>query len=38
MVHYASQCWGLGLSYINKPGETQYLFMIELKGLGGVKI
>jgi LPS-assembly protein len=37
-VHYASQCWGLGLSYINKPGETQYLFMLDLKGLGGVKI
>lgn len=37
-VHYASQCWGLGLSYINKPGETQYLFALDLKGLGGVKV
>jgi len=36
-AHYASQCWGLGLSYINKPGETQYLVMLDLKGLGGVK-
>jgi LPS-assembly protein len=36
-VHYASQCWGLGLSYINRPGETQYLVMLDLKGLGGVK-
>jgi len=37
-AHYASQCWGLGLSYINKPGETQYLVMLDLKGLGGVKV
>jgi LPS-assembly protein len=36
-AHYASQCWGLGLSYVNKPGETQYLVMLDLKGLGGVK-
>jgi LPS-assembly protein len=36
-AHYASQCWGLGLSYINKPGETQYLVMLDLKGLGGAK-
>lgn len=36
-AHYASQCWGLGLSYINKPGETQYLFTLDLKGLGAVK-
>lgn len=37
-AHYASQCWGLGLSYITKPGETQYLFLLELKGLGAVKV
>ncbi len=42
IAHYASQCWGLGFSYINKPGinkpdETQYLVMLDLKGLGGVK-
>jgi LPS-assembly protein len=36
-VHYASQCWGVGFSYMNKPGETQYLVMLDLKGLGGVK-
>jgi LPS-assembly protein len=37
-VHYASQCWGLGASFISKPGERQYLFMLDLKGLGGVKL
>jgi len=36
-VHYASQCWGMGFSYMNKPGETQYLFMLDLKGIGAVK-
>ncbi|MDH4161483.1 MAG: LPS assembly protein LptD [Nitrospirota bacterium] len=36
-THYASQCWGLGLSYITKPGETQYLLVLDLKGLGAVK-
>ena len=33
-VHYASQCWGLGLRYIITPGERQYLFSLDLKGLG----
>jgi len=37
-AHYASQCWGLALSYITKPGETQYLVMLELKGLGAVRL
>jgi LPS-assembly protein len=36
-AHYSSQCWGLGLSYVNKPGETQYLVLLDLKGLGGAK-
>jgi len=26
---------GAGLSYINKPGETQYLFALDLKGWAG---
>lgn len=34
---YASQCWGLGFMYVKKPGETQYLLTLDLKGLGGVK-
>jgi len=36
-AHYGSQCWGLGVSYVTKPGETQYLFTFDLKGLGTVK-
>lgn len=36
-AHYLSQCWGLGISYIQKPAETQYLMMLELKGLGAIK-
>ncbi len=34
---YASQCWGLGLTYISKPGERDYLVVFDLKGLGSVK-
>ncbi|MHB8846778.1 MAG: LPS-assembly protein LptD [Nitrospirota bacterium] len=37
-IQYASQCWGVGASYAAKPGERQYLFMLDLKGLGGVKL
>ncbi len=37
-VHYASQCWGVGASYIAKPGERQYLLMLDLKGMGEVKL
>ena len=36
-LHYASQCWGLSIVYINKPGETQYMALLDLKGLGAVK-
>lgn len=36
-IYYFSQCWGLGMSYMEKPGETRYLVMLELKGLGVVK-
>ncbi len=36
-LHYATQCWGLGISYITKPGETQYLLTLDLKGLGALK-
>ncbi len=37
-AHYASQCWGLGFSYISRPGETQYLITFDLKGLGLMKL
>ena len=36
-VHYASQCWGLGVMYVEKPGERDYLLTLELKGLGALK-
>ncbi|HUJ19737.1 MAG TPA: LPS assembly protein LptD [Nitrospirota bacterium] len=36
-VHYASQCWGLGFSFTKKPGETQYMLTMDLKGLGVLK-
>lgn len=36
-LHYTSQCWGLGIMYITKPGETQSLLTLELKGLGALK-
>ncbi len=37
-AHYASQCWGLGFSYVSLPGETQYLVTFDLKGIGAMKI
>ena len=36
-VHYAAQCWGVGAMFIKRPGETQYLFTLDLKGLGALK-
>lgn len=36
-LHYASQCWGLGIMYVAKPGEKQYLLTLDLKGLGALK-
>ncbi len=36
-AQYNSQCWGLGISYISRPGETRYMAMLELKGLGAAK-
>ncbi len=37
-AHYASQCWGFGVSYTQRPGDTQYLMTLELKGLGEMKL
>ncbi len=34
-LHYGSQCWGIGISYVLKPGETRFMAMLDLKGLGG---
>ncbi len=36
-LHYGSQCWGLGVMYVTKPGETQFMMTLELKGLGALK-
>ncbi len=36
-LHYASQCWGLGLRYVHTPGDRQYLLVLDLKGLGAMK-
>jgi LPS-assembly protein len=36
-AHYASQCWGVGFSYVVKPGETQFVATLDLKGIGGKK-
>jgi len=37
-AHYASQCWGFGMFYMARPGERQFLVMLDLKGLGGMKL
>jgi len=34
ILHYASQCWGLTLTYTAAPGEYRYKAMVDLKGLG----
>jgi LPS-assembly protein len=36
-LHYTSQCWGLSIEYIKKPGETQYKALLDLRGLGAMK-
>ncbi len=36
-AHYTSQCWGIGISLVEKPGDYQYLVMFDLKGLGSLK-
>ncbi len=33
-LHYATQCWGLRMTYSIKPGETRYMAMLDLKGIG----
>ncbi len=34
LLHYGGQCWGVGTSYTIKPGETQFMVKLDLKGLG----
>jgi LPS-assembly protein len=33
-VHYGSQCWGLGITIDHVPGDTRYMVMLDLKGIG----
>lgn len=35
-VHYGSQCWGIGISYVTTPGEHRELVTLDLKGLGSI--
>jgi LPS-assembly protein len=34
-LHYATQCWGIGMTYAITPGETRFMAMLDLKGIGG---
>jgi LPS-assembly protein len=34
-LHYATQCWGIGMTYTISPGETRFMAMLDLKGIGG---
>jgi lipopolysaccharide assembly outer membrane protein LptD (OstA) len=34
-LHYAAQCWGIGMRYTITPGETRFIAMLDLKGIGG---
>jgi LPS-assembly protein len=36
-LHYAAQCWGVKTTYTHKPGETQFMVMLDLKGIGSNK-
>ena len=36
-AQYASQCWGLGFTFITKPGERDYLLVFDLKGIGSMQ-
>ena len=33
-LHYAAQCWGVKTTYTHKPGETKFMVMLDLKGIG----
>jgi len=37
-VNYSSQCWGISASYSNSPGKRQIMVLLNLKGLGVVKM
>ena len=33
-VRYVAQCWGITISVIHSPGESRFMVMLDLKGLG----
>jgi LPS-assembly protein len=35
---YTEQCWGIGVSYNQRPFEYQIIFAIEFRGLGIIKV
>jgi LPS-assembly protein len=37
-VNYSSQCWGVTASYSKSPGDRQFMLLLNLKGLGVVKM
>ncbi len=37
-ARYSSQCWGIDLTYNRRPEDFSIAFLIELKGLGTLKI
>jgi len=37
-VSYSSQCWGVSANFVKRPGERQVMVVVQLKGLGAVKL
>ncbi len=37
-ILYSTQCWGLTVSYVSRPGEEQVMVFLNLKGIGGIKL
>jgi len=35
---YSSQCWGITANYVNRPGERQVLVLLNLRGLGNIRL
>lgn len=37
-ILYSSQCWGVTVSYVSRPGEEQVMVLLDLKGIGNIKL
>jgi len=37
-VGYSSQCWGISTKFVNSPGERRFMVLLNLKGIGVVKM